>query len=215
MKKDNVRIKSNISLSDKANAIEGIVSSYFTDGEYTPYYSEMAETIAIVRYFIEGVEFEDGENAFDAITSDEELLTMIHMIDHDVMGFVRTKVSDKVDFIKKQIIHSHDDTNKIIEACNVIIDSLDNFSKLNLSQMSKEDLETGMKVMRQLADKNFTADDLSKALKDAVGFNMDKATAEIIDSKNAEIRELKKYKVLWEGRNVQNSDKVVTMPTKV
>ena len=35
MKKNNVRIKNNITLTDEINAINGIVSCYFTDGEYT------------------------------------------------------------------------------------------------------------------------------------------------------------------------------------
>ena len=43
---------------DKVNAINLIVSSYFTNGEYTPYYSKMAEVMAVVTYFIEGIDFE-------------------------------------------------------------------------------------------------------------------------------------------------------------
>ena len=78
--------------------------------------------------------------------------------------------------------------------------------------MEPEDMDNAKKVVNKLAEKDFTAEDLSNVLKDAVGFNMDKATEEIIDAKNAEIRELKKYKALWEGRNATTSttsDKVV------
>ena len=39
MKKTNIRIK-DITLVDQINAIERIVSSYFVDGEYTPYYAD-------------------------------------------------------------------------------------------------------------------------------------------------------------------------------
>ena len=54
MKKTNIRIK-DITLVDQINAIERIVSSYFVDGEYTPYYADQALVVAIVDNFIDGV----------------------------------------------------------------------------------------------------------------------------------------------------------------
>ena len=214
MRKNNARIKANITMIDKINAIKYIVSSYFTDGEYTPYYSEMAQVIATVTYFMEGIEFEDGDDIYSSIVQDDEVFNIVtDIITDDEMTFVMKNVEDKVDFLKQQIIHKHADMDKIIEFCNIVIDSLDNFSKLNINQMKPEDMDNAMKVINKLAEKDFTAEDLSNVLKDAVGFNMDKATEEIIDAKNAEIRELKKYKALWEGRNVTASttisDKVV------
>ena len=47
--------------------------------------------------------------------------------------------------------------------------------------------------------------------KKEVSQNLDEKTKEILDAKNKEIRELKKYKALWESRNVTNSDKIVPM----
>lgn len=220
MKKNNPKIKSNITLADKINAIEGIVSTYFTDGDYTPYYSEMGEIIAIATYFIDGLDFEENESVYNSVTKDDEVMALIKMFFNNksnafkIMSFVKEQVSDKVNFVKEQIIHNHADMDKIIEFCNVVIDSFDNFSKLNLSQMNKEDMETGLNIMRQLSEKDFSKDDIADVIKKAANFDMDKATAEIIDTKNAEIRELKKYKALWESRNVMTSDKVVAMPTK-
>ena len=72
-------------------------------------------------------------------------------------------------------------------------------------------MENSLKIMRQFADKDFTAEDIVNAIKDATGFNLDEKTKEILDAKNKEIRELKKYKALWESRNVTNSDKIVPM----
>ena len=126
------------------------------------------------------------------------------------MAFVMKNVKDKVDFIKQKIIHSHADMDKIIEACNVIIDSLENFSKLDLTELSKEDIKNASSIMKKIASGEITVDSLSSALKEAVGFKMDEAMSEILNAKNAEIRELKKYKTLWEGRNV-TSNKVVPM----
>ena len=214
MKKGKIEIKKNISMVDKVNAINLIVSSYFTNGEYTPYYSDMAQVMAVVTYFIEGIEFEEGEDIYDAVMQDEELNDMVHdILFEDDMIFVKDNAKDKVEFLKQKIIHSHADMDKIIEACNVIIDSLENFSKLNIKEMKKEDMQNASIVLEKLASNdNLTPEVISNVLKDAVGFKMDEATEEIIDAKNAEIRELRKYKALWESRNTTaSSDKVVPM----
>ena len=214
MKKGKIEIKKNISMVDKINAINLIVSSYFTNGEYTPYYSDMAQVMAVVTYFIEGIEFENDEDIYTAVMQDEELSDIVHdVLFEDDMIFIKNNAIDKVEFLKQQIIHSHADMDKIIEACNVIIDSLENFSKLNIKEMKKEDMQNASVVLEKLAsNNNLTPEVISNVLKDAVGFKMDEATEEIIDAKNAEIRELRKYKALWESRNTTaSSDKVVPM----
>lgn len=219
MTKNNVRIKANITMEDKVNAIEGIVYTYFVKGKYTPYYARIGEITAIATYFMEGLEFEEDENIYNSIVSDDEIMKQIGIFYNNtsnagkIMSYVKEQVADKVDFMKQQIIHSHADMDKIIKVCNVVIDSLENFSKLDLTQMTKEDMELSLNVLRMLGEKDFTADDLSEAIKNAVAFDIDKASAEIIEAKNAEIRELKKYKALWESQIVMN-DKVVAMPTK-
>lgn len=221
MKKGKIEIKKNISIVDKVNAINLIVSSYFTDGEYTPYYSKMAEVMAVVTYFIEGIEFEEGEDIYDAVMQDEDLVDIVHdILFEDDMIFVKDNAKDKVEFLKQKIIHSHADMDKIIEVCNVIIDSLENFSKLNIKEMKKEDMQNASIVLEKLAsNNNLTPEVISNVLKDAVGFKMDEATEEILDAKNEQIRglkeenkELRKYKALWESRNTTaSSDKVVSM----
>ena len=220
MKKGKIEIKKNISMVDKVNAINLIVSSYFTNGEYTPYYSKMAEVMAVVTYFIEGIEFEEGEDIYNAVMQDEELVDIVHdVLFDDDMIFIKNNARDKVKFLKQQIILSHADTDRIIEACNVIIDSLENFSKLNIKEMKKEDMQNASIVLEKLAsNNNLTPEVISNVLKDAVGFNMDKETEEILDSKNEQIRglkeenkELRKYKALWESRNAASSNKVVSM----
>ena len=221
MKKGKIEIKKNITMVDKVNAIDLIVSSYFTNGEYTPYYSDMAQVMAVVTYFMEGIEFEEGEDIYNAVMQDEELSDIVHdVLFEDDMIFIKNNAIDKVEFLKQQIIHSHADMDKIIEACNVIIDSLENFSKLNIKEMKKEDMQNASIVLEKLAsNNNLTPEVISNVLKDAVGFKMDEATEEILDSKNEQIRglkeenkELRKYKALWESRNVAaSSDKVVPM----
>lgn len=202
MKKNNVRIKENITWDDIVDAIERIVESYFIGDTYTPYAAEISKTVVTVQFFIEGIEFDEVEKIYTSVINDDEVMRVLNMFyTSKVWAFVLKNVKDKVDYVKQERIHNHRDMDKIIEFCDVIIDSLENFSKLNIGQVNKDDLEAGLKIMRQLGDKEFTAESLSKVLKDAVEFNMDDATAEILDAKNAEIRELKKYKALWEARN--------------
>lgn len=202
MKKNNIRIKENITWDDIVDAIERIVASYFIGDTYTPYAAEISKTVVAVQFFVEGIEFEEDEKIYTYVTNDDEVMRVLNMFyTSKVWAFILKNVKDKVDYIKQERIHSHRDVDKIIEFCDVVIDSLENFSKLNIGQVNKDDFEAGLKIMRQLGDKEFTVENLSKALKDAVEFNMDDATAEILDAKNAEIRELKKYKALWEARN--------------
>ena len=133
MKINDLKVKENITMVDKVNAINDIVDAVFTDGNYTPYYQEMAEVIASVVYFIDGLEFEQDEAIYDAVMNDEEVSLFIsNFCESELMYFVRKNVHDKVEFRKNQMIHSHADTDRIVEACNVIIDSLENFSKLNI-----------------------------------------------------------------------------------
>lgn len=79
MIKDNMRIKESITLQDRINAIETIVSFYFMDGDYTPYYKDEGEISAVIRNFIDGIEFEKGESVFSAYYNDEDLRKLVNM----------------------------------------------------------------------------------------------------------------------------------------
>lgn len=222
MKKNNIKIKEviDVTFSDKVNAILEIASSCFVNDMYTPYYREMAEIIAIATSFIEGLEFEENESIYTEVIKDPQVMNLVKLFYnptteiHNIMEYVNEQVDDIVEFEKQKLIHKHADTDKIVEACNIIIDSFSNFSKLNIGQMTKDDMNVAIDVMKKLSKTNFTKEDFAEVMKNASNFNMDKATEEIIDAKNSEIRELKKYKTLWESRNVVNENKVVEMPKK-
>ena len=80
MKKTEIKVKENITLQDKANAIEIIADrGFFTDGSYTPYYSEMIEVYAIMNYFLEGFDLEDGEDYFELSVKDKDLNKAVRM----------------------------------------------------------------------------------------------------------------------------------------
>lgn len=228
MIKENMRIKENITLADKISAIDFISQKYFFEGKYTPYYADMAEIIAVGSYFVEGytletVELPDGsteeENIYDLYRTDNDFRKMIdQFVNYDfpstdaaeIMEDVRKHVRDKVDFVKQQIIHSNPDLDIIVEAANVIIESLANFSKLNIEQLTPEMVKTCASVMRKLDSSNIklTPEFIADVVRDAADFDFDEASKKIIDGKNeqienlkAENKELRKYKMLWDTRN--------------
>ncbi len=216
MKKTAMKLKESLTLTEKVMAIKNIVSSNFMDDDYTPYYDKLGRITAIIRYFIDGIELEDDDKLLELYDSDKELRDMVDSIlkgniNNDTLEddwlFVMMQAADKIDFMKRKLIHHNYDLEKIVDAANVIIDSLENFSKLQLSKLTPEMIQTGMTVMKKLADNNveLNQETISSIIKDAVVFDMDKATADIIDSKNEEIRELRKYKILWDSRNLMDN----------
>lgn len=226
MKKTDVRIK-DITLADQINAIERIVSSYFVDGDYTPYYANQALIIAIVDNFIDGVEFEEEDNLFEIAQTDEDIKPLVEKFltvpkkrdksgYYGITTFIMDCVKDKVEFMKQSVIHNTGKMQKITEFCDVMIDAFSNFANLVTNKMSPEQMEEATKLMTKLAESNMTKEDFSSIIKESVGFDMDKASEEIIDSKNKQLRrkneridelvkqntELRKYKEKNEAKNV-------------
>lgn len=226
MIKDNMRIKESITLQDRINAIETIVSFYFMDGDYTPYYKDEGEISAVIRNFIDGIEFEKGESVFSAYYNDEDLRKLVNMfilksVDkepeseederiqnsirelYDMMETIREYVADKVEFEKQKYLHANPDLDKIVMAADTIIDSFENFSRMNFEIFTPENLEKAQKIFNKISESGFelTAENIINVIKDASSFNMDEATKEIVDAKNSEIRELKeKIKKLENGK---------------
>lgn len=226
MLKDNMRIKESITLQDRINAIETIVSFYFMDGDYTPYYKDEGEISAVIRNFIDGIEFEKGESVFSAYYNDEDLRKLVNMFIlkpiykepeseederiqnsirelYDMMETIREYVADKVEFEKQKYLHANPDLDKIVMAADTIIDSFENFSRMNFEIFTPENLEKAQKIFNKISESGFelTAENIINVIKDASSFNMDEATKEIVDAKNSEIRELKeKIKKLENGK---------------
>lgn len=216
MIKNNLRIKDNISLTDQIMVINDIVAAYFRNGDYTPYYAEMGEIIAVGTYLLEGYELEEGESIYTFYYTDQEVHKLIDMFINNsnqksqnvaIMKFIREMVKDKLEFAKERAIHSRPMTEEAFvtlkQFMDVVIDSFGNFANLNLSALSPEMIKNAQTVFQKMADSGFkmTEENIANVIKEAADFNIDDASKEIIDAKNAEIRELKKYKTLWESRN--------------
>lgn len=216
MLKDNMRIKESITLQDRINAIETIVSFYFMDGDYTPYYKDEGEISAVIRNFIDGIEFEKGKSVFAAYYNDEDLRKLVNVFIlkpvfedtddeeekktqdsirecYNMMEIIREYVKDKVEFEKQKYLHANPDLDKIVMAADTIIDSFENFSRMNFEILTPENLEKAQRIFNKISESGFefTTENIINVIKDASSFNMDEATKEIVDAKNMEIRELK------------------------
>lgn len=107
MTKKNIEIKNlnTVSIERKADIINTIVNAHFQiskDGitEYTPYLSTIGETIAISKYLIKGIEFEDGESIYKSVANDNKVNELINKIKStcefkDIMDCVKDIVEYK------------------------------------------------------------------------------------------------------------------------
>lgn len=197
--------------------------------EYTPYYQRTAEFNAIAMNFLEGITFEDKDSVF-AVENDKEIFDLVKKFYYNIeeqaeneneenyeyiniMNFVESNVTKIVEFEKSKIIHRNEkledkialgieSVEKISYFFEVIADALYNFSKIDLKTLKPENIELIKDVLLKLKDSDMTEESISNIIKNAVGFDMDKATQDIIDEKNKQIVELQKYKELYEARNV-------------
>lgn len=228
MKKTLLKVKNTISIDDKINAITYILN-YFWDyetGEYTPWMEEPARIIAVAKYFIEGYELEEGEGLYKLYLSDDDLKSLIDTFinpDYEsrcesvkeyikVMDFVDSMVHDKLEWTKQNIIHANPDMDRIVEGVNVFIDAFKNFANLDLTALTPEMVKDGVSFMEKLKESGFeiNAENLTKIVKDAAAFNIDKASQDIIDAKNEQIKKLQEEnkELKKEKFNVVNEDNV-------
>ena len=216
-----LKIKEDITPDLIAQAIEYISNSCFIGGTYNPYYMSFTERLAIVQYFLDGIEFEEGDSLF-VISELDDVKNLVKKFYGDkrfseqaaLMEEVRENAKEVVEFKKQRLIHGadaiesiakniEDITGRLNEFGNFIgnLDvALGNLANLDLSAVNKEDVENE----RKLAEK-FANGDMTKALKEAANFDIDKASQEIIDAKNEQIKKLEeRNKELEREHNARN-----------
>ena len=222
MKITELKIKENIAPDVVAEVIEYISNACFVSGTYNPYYQSFAERMAIVQYFLDGIEFEDGDSLF-VICELDDVKKLINKFYGDerfseqakLMNIIRENVKEVVDYKKQRMIHGADALETIAKAVdkfdNYISDLgvvLENLAKLDWSNINKEDMEFSRAIIQKIASSDFELNEqtLAKVIKDAANFDVDKASQEIIDAKNKQIEELQKRNALLEkehnARNV-------------
>ena len=185
MKKNNFKVKENITFEDKANAIEYICNSLFDfdeEGEiidYSPYYIEPAQVCAILNYFVEGIEFENGESIYDVTVADKEVNDVVNQFflkpttaknpkltyPQEVMKFVMSHVVEKVEYMKQKAIHAPSYRKDmvgeaIVELINVLSSKAE---ELNVSDANKfiEKYNSPEKSMEDIA-KQFMKEEFEK-----------------------------------------------------
>ena len=196
-----LKIKENVEPDVVAEAIEFIASSCFVNGGYNPYYQSFAERMAVVRYFLDGIEFDENDSLF-VISEIDDVKKLVNRFFTDekfsdsakLMKVVRSNAEKIIEFRKERLIHGADALELIatrIDEVGKFINDLDialgNLVNLDLSNMTQEDIENGRKLVEKMAN-----GDVVQVLKEAANFDIDGATQEIIDAKNKQIEELKK-----------------------
>lgn len=195
-----LKIKENVEPEVIAEAIEFIANSCFVNGGYNPYYQSFAERMAVVRYFLDGIEFDENDSLF-IISEIDEIKKLVNRFFVDekfsdsakLMSVVKSNAEKIIEFRKERLIHGADAleliANRIDEFGKFISDldvALGNLVNLDLSNMTQDDIENGRKLVEKMAN-----GDVVQVLKEAANFDIDGATQEIIDAKNAEIKKLK------------------------
>ena len=133
-KKPELNTEYNLTIQDEINAINEIVGVFFQEKtdegsnvivKYTPYYEKLGQINAIAKYFIQGIEFEPGEDIYKTVMEDKDIRPLIDevMMPHNVkmndLTFqqkifinVMDKVYDIVDYQKS--VHITKMQNKLI-----------------------------------------------------------------------------------------------------
>ena len=226
----NVRIKKDITIYDLANVIDTIVPFIIRKDEdgitYTPYYKELGMRIGIAQYLIEGIEFEPDDDVLVEITNNKKLSELINQyssIHPKDYSFITTNVADIVEQKKQE--YSAPDFSDIKERLLKSIEQEQTLNNLNIKLLKKQNTllsqqakanEFQMKVMESMTPEEVA--ELNKKLVSGE-FNVDKVAEmtvqkyldseihkknekEIIDTKDAKIIELSKYKAEHDARNV-------------
>lgn len=193
MRKTNMKIKENISFADKINAIEYIVASHFSFDEddyindYTPYFYEIATMEAYVKYFIEGLEFDEGEYIYSSISEDDEVMDLIKNFrkeNYSIISYIEENVVDKVNFMKQKYLNDlsnkKDSLSNLLDVLSTGITSF--FNQLKPNEINE--------FMKKFNESGFTADNLVDSFLQSD--YKKKKDEEVLDVKNEQIRELSK-----------------------
>ncbi len=166
MKKMNLKIKDEINLLDKINAINGIVESCFLDGDYTPYYLEKSLVEYIAIFCMEGFELEENDDLYEITMSDlefKELIGKFFGVNDDnkyteVQEFILKNVTSIVDYKRQRMIYGTDTREAFMKDMMDVAEAIVDISK-NISYAAKpviENPEYGkhmLSIMKKL-DKN-------------------------------------------------------------
>lgn len=219
MKKNDPTIKNELTFEDRIGMANYIVSGYFTDGVYTPYYADIHRIVAFFTYCVDGLEFEKDENIFVATASDEGLMYMYSIgtrpnsiISND-LNIVEGYVSDMLDYEKKKrLIESSEVLIKLKEILDKESRNKDEELRLTkrmekLTEENERQLEANNKIselltpeetaslLKKFNDPAFNVENITKAVSDSYMESMvrDLKNNELLQEKNDKIIELESH----------------------
>lgn len=214
MKKDNVRIKHSITIVDEIAAIESMISYYFTDGEYTPYYADMAKVTVIAENFLDGIEFEPEDYVYQLVMDNDDIYECVKkFIDipnsqdkENVDCYVRMEkimkqVNDIVEFKKQKLIHNSDAFAVVGDMCLAVKDIIDNFARNNAA---------AQKFISDLQESGITEETLANAVRKAADqFRLPEN--EVIEGQRKRIAEQQSQLQEMTGRVREMNEKVKSL----
>ena len=209
MKKENVKIKSNITIVDEISTIQNIVEYYFTDGEYTPYYADMAKVTAVAQNFLDGVEFEAEDYVYECVMTNDDLYKCVNKflvpstIKSDAQYYNRMErimkhVEDIVEFKKQELIHNTDAFRIVGDMCMALKDIMDSYT---------QNAELAKTFITDLQKSGITEETLTNAVRNAAD-QFKPSENEIIEGQRKRIAEQQVQLQEMQGRIQEMNKKV-------
>ena len=216
MKKENVKIKSNITIVDEISTIQSIVEYYFTDGEYTPYYADMAKTTAVAQNFLDGVEFEAEDYVYECVMTNDDLYKCVNKflvpstIKSDAQYYNRMErimkqVEDVVEFKKQELIHNTDAFRIVGDMCMALKDIMDSYT---------QNAELAKTFITDLQKSGITEETLTNAVRNAAD-QFKPSENEIIEGQRKRIAEQQVQLQEQQAKIEEMKKRVKEMDTKV
>lgn len=209
MKKENVKIKSNITIVDEISTIQSIVEYYFTDGDYTPYYADMAKTTAVAQNFLDGVEFEAEDYVYECVMTNDDLYKCVNKFlvpstiksdaqYYNCMERIMKHVEDIVEFKKQKLIHNTDAFGIVGDMCMALKDIMDSYT---------QNAELAKTFITDLQKSGITEETLTNAVRNAAD-QFKPTENEIIEGQRKRIAEQQAQLQEMQGRIQEMNKKV-------
>lgn len=158
MTKTNIKAKNinEVSIEDKANAIEIMANAYFqlnkyNEAEYTPYFRKVGQVIAIAKYFITGIEFDENKNIYNTVMNDSDVKLIIdEVLSCSEFNSILDDVKDIVEYRKSENIArlQNEQIFVLTDKLNMLISSEE--QKTRLEAEAYENLNKWINEQREL-----------------------------------------------------------------
>lgn len=225
-----VKIKDNITVFDLADVIDTVVSfiirKYNNGIKYTPYYKEIGYVIGVVRYLIEGIEIEEGDDIYSESNRNKEISSVLdtfnmkypskyEFIMNNVLDIVEQKkqeysapdFTDIKEQLKKSIAQEQalNDLNiKLAKKQNTLLSQQIKANDYQLKVMDSMTPEEMTELNKKFLSEEFDFEKIADiAVKHYLNSDIHKdKEKELIENQQETIHDLSKYKVMHDARNV-------------